>query len=100
MKACNFIKKGSESGAYLWNLPSFFEEHFWTTASKLYLKRDSNTSACEFCELFKNIFFVEHLQMTGPEIPVKGSLSNKVASLTGWRLLIILEKDSSTGVSL
>ena len=29
----------------------------------------------EFCELFKNIFFVEHLQMSGSETPVRESLS-------------------------
>ena len=29
----------------------------------------------EFCELFKNIFFVEQLQMSGSETPVRESLS-------------------------
>ena len=26
------------------------------------LKRDSNTDSCEFCEMFKNSFFIEHLK--------------------------------------
>ena len=37
---------------------------------------------CEFRELFINTCFVEHLPTTGSEIPVRQSLSNKVASQT------------------
>ena len=30
--------------------------------------------SCEFCEFFKNTYFVEHLQTAGCETPVPGSL--------------------------
>ena len=36
----------------------------------------------EFCELFKNTYFVEDLQTAGSETSVQGSFFNKVASLT------------------
>ena len=45
---------------------NYFEEHLWTSASKLYLKRDSNTGVfCEFCELFRNTYFVKDLRTAG-----------------------------------
>ena len=38
---------------------NYFEEHLLTSASKHYLKRDSNSGAsCEFCKLFKNTYFL------------------------------------------
>ena len=38
---------------------------------QLKLKRDSGTSvSCEFCEIFKNAFFTEHLQATSSETHV------------------------------
>ena len=38
---------------------NYFEEHLWTTASKLYLKRDSDKMfSCEFCKLFTNTYLV------------------------------------------
>ena len=37
--------------------------------------------SCEFCELFKNTYFVEDLQPAGFETPEQGCLFNKVASL-------------------
>ena len=94
-KVCN-------SGAFLCNFQNFreqlfFEEHLWTSASKLYFKK-TNTGV--FCELFKNTYFVERLRTTGSEIPVRGSLFNKAASVTPWKPLTILERDSSTGTSL
>ena len=36
----------------------------------------------EFCELIKNIYFVEDLQKAGFETPVRKSLFKKVAGLT------------------
>ena len=54
---------------------------------------------CEFCELFKKTYFVEDLQLAGSEIPVRGSLFNKVTSMTTWRLLAVLERDFRTGSS-
>ena len=65
----------------------YFEEHLWTTASKLSLKRNSNTGVfLRICELFKNIYLVEYLQTTGSQMLVRGSLFNKVASLMAWSL--------------
>ena len=45
LRTCKFIKKDSNTGVVLWDLPpsnNYFEEHMWTSASKLYLKGDSN----------------------------------------------------------
>ena len=38
--------------------------------------------------------------MAGSEIPVRESLYNKFASLMPWRLLTVLERDTSTGIYL
>ena len=56
--------------------------------------------SCEFCELFESKFFAEHLRTAGSGIPVRVSLFNKVGSLTAWSPLTVLERDSSTGISL
>ena len=32
--------------------------------------------SCEFCELYKKTYFVEHLRTAGSETPVWGSLFN------------------------
>ena len=37
----------------------------------------------EFCELLKNTYFVEPLQTAVSETPMRGSVFNKVAILTG-----------------
>ena len=81
---------------------NYFEKHLWTSASKLYLKRDTNTVfSCEFCELFKSTYFAEDLRnIGGSETPVWESLFNKVAQLMAWKHLTLLEKDSSPGISL
>ena len=102
---CNFIKEEPDTCALLWTWKLFnsnyFEKHLWMSDSKLYLKRDSNIGVSrEFCELFKNTYFVEDLRMTGSETPVRGSLFNKVRSLTAWTHLTVLERNSNTGVSL
>ena len=52
----------------------------------------------EFCEIFKSIYFKEHLRTAGSKTPARVFLLNKVASLTGWMRLTVLEKDSITGV--
>ena len=54
--------------------------------------------SCKFCELFKNTYFVEGLQTAGCETPTRGSLFNKVASMTTWRHWRVLEWDSTTGI--
>ena len=48
----------------------------------------------ELCELFKNSNFVEDLGMADSKTPVRGSLINKVASLTARTHLIVLETGS------
>ena len=72
---------------------NYFEEHLWTSASKLYLKRDSNTV------VFLWILGIsqEHLFCRGSMNGCfwntsAGSLFNKVASLTAWRHLTVLER--------
>ena len=54
----------------------------------------------EFCELFKNTYFIEDLRTAGSETPIRESLFKKVASLTTRTHLTVLERDSSTGISL
>ena len=56
--------------------------------------------SCEFCELFKNTYFKEHLRTIGSKTLVRGLLFNKVASLIAWRPLTVIERDSSTGIFL
>ena len=74
---------------------NYFEEHLWTSASKHYLKRDSNSGAsCEFRKLFKNTYILEDLQTACSETPVRESFFKKVASLTAWKPLTVLERDS------
>ena len=94
---------------------NYFEKYQWTSASKYYLKRESTQLfSCEFCELLKNIYFLEDLQTASSETPlresffsefcelfkkiyfledlqtafsekpVRGSFFNKVTSLTVW----------------
>ena len=75
------------------------KEHLWTTASKLYSRRDSNTDVF-LCILWiiQEHPFVEDLRTTGSEIPVRGSLFNKVVYLTTWSSLTVLETESSKGI--
>ena len=74
---------------------NYFEEHLWTSASKYYLKRDSNSGASsEFCKLFKNTYFLEDPQRACSDTPVRGFFFKKFASLTAWKLLTVLERDS------
>ena len=54
----------------------------------------------KFCELFNNTYFVEHLRTADFKIPVTGSLFNEVPNLTSWRLLTVLERDTSPSTSL
>ena len=70
---------------------NYFEEHLWMSASKLYLKRDYNTGVFLWTLLFKNTYFVEDLQTAGSETSVWESLFNKVASVTAWKHLTVLE---------
>ena len=70
------------------------------SASKLYLKRDYNTGVFLWTLLFKNTYFVVDLRMAGSETPIRGSLFNKVASMTAWKHLTVLERNPSKGIYL
>ena len=48
----------------------------------------------------KRIYFKEHLWTSVSKTPVRDFLFNDVASLMAWRPLLVLEKDSSTGIFL
>ena len=67
-----------------------------------FFKKETPTQVfcCEFCELFRNTYFVKDLRTAGSKTPVWGSIFNKVGSQMGWRHLAGLERDSSTGISL
>ena len=54
----------------------------------------------EFCEFFKSTYFEEELRTAGSKTPVRGFLYNKVAGLTVWRPLAVLQRDSCTGIFL
>ena len=47
-----------------------------------------------------NLILKEHLQTAGSKTPLRQFLFNKVAGLTGWRPLAVLERDYSTGIFL
>ena len=68
---------------------------------KLCLKRNSNTGAFLWILwIIQEYYFVKNLRTASSERPVQESLFNKVASLTAWRPLTVLERDCSTGISL
>ena len=48
------------------------------------IKKETPTQvfSCELRDLFKNTYFVEHLRAPGSEMPVSGSLFNKVARIS------------------
>ena len=71
--------------------------HFWEPATLL-KKAQTQVFSCEFCELFNNTYFKEHLRTAGSKTLVRGFLFNKVASLMAWIPLAVLERDSSTGI--
>ena len=73
----------------------YFEKQLWTTASKPYLRRDSNTGVLVWILwIIQDHLFCRASTTAGSEKPVRGSL------LTTWRPLTVLEKDSSTCISL
>ena len=72
LRTCNFIKKDSNAGAFLWIL--------WIIQER--------------------VFYKKHLRTAGSKTQVRGFLFNKVASLMNWRPLTVLGRDSSTGIFL
>ena len=72
---------------------------FWGPATLL-KKAPTQVFSCEFCELFKNTYFKEHLRKADSKALAWGVFFNKAASLMAWRPLTVLERDSSTGIFL
>ena len=66
-----------------------FEKHLWMSTSKLYLKRGYNPGVFLWTLLFKSTYFVLDLRMAGSGKPIRGSLFNKVASVTAWKHLTL-----------
>ena len=88
---------------------NYFQEHLWTSASASLFGDSKKVLSCEFCKLFKNTYFLEDLQTASSETSVRTASSetsmrkfffNKVASLTAWRLLTVLERDCRRDISL
>ena len=80
---------------------NYFEEHLWSLVLNIIWKETrTQVFSREFCKLFKNTYFLEDLQTACSQTPVRGSFFNKVASLTPWKLLTLLERDRRTGISL
>ena len=50
--------------------------------------------SCEFSKLLKNTKFLEDLQTACCKTPVMGFFFKKIASLTTWKFLTLLERDS------
>ena len=80
---------------------NYFKEYLLKSAAKLYLKRDSKTGVflCILCIIQEHLFcrgsMNDSFWNTSP-----GSLFNKVASLTAWRHLTVLDRDPSTYIFL
>ena len=106
LRTCHFNKEVSSTGVFLWNLQTFEEpiilKNILVHLLLNFISKETPAQVFsrEFCELFKNTYFVEDLQNSGFETPLRGSLFNKVGSLTAWTYLTGLERDSSTGISL
>ena len=99
------FKKDSDTGTLLWNLRSFkknyFEEYLWTTASRLYLKRDFNAG------VFLWVLWIiqERLFYTASENGWFWNTSTGVSliKLQAWLpeglSLTVLERNSNTDIS-
>ena len=64
----------------------------WLLVNFIWKETPTQAVSFEFCELFRNTYFVDDLQRSGSETPVRGSLFNKVASLAAWRSLKVRER--------
>ena len=95
------LSKNTPTQALSWETCNYFKELLWMTTSKLYLKRESNIDVfLSILSVIQERLLVHDLQKTGFETAMRGSLFNKVASLTAWISLTVLEKDCSMGISL
>ena len=73
--AANNMSNIHVSPNVLWTLMPLQQENLCKPRNLL--KQDSNTDAsCEICEIFKNTYFQEHLQMTASASQVLQSSKN------------------------
>ena len=81
--ACNFTKEDFDTCAN--SLRTIILKNMCERLLLNFIQKEAPTQvfSCEFCQLIKNTYFAEGLQTTSSEIRVRGSLFNKVASLTG-----------------
>ena len=80
---------------------NYFEEHLWTSASKLYLKRYLNTGVFLWISwIIQEHLFCRESKNDWLWNTSAGSLFNKVASLTAWILLTVLGRDWRTSIYL
>ena len=90
LKTCNFIKEDSNAVAFLWNLQNLLGTIILKNICEclllnfIYKETPTQVFSHKFCKFFKNTYFVEDLRTAVSETPVRGSLFNKVASLTTW----------------
>ena len=95
------LSKNTPTQALSWETCNYFKELLWMITSKLYLKRESNINVfLSILSVIQERLLVDDLRKTGFETAMRGSLFNKVASLTAWMSLTVLEKDCSMGISL
>ena len=90
LKTCNFIKEDSNAVAFLWNLQNLLGTIILKNICEclllnfIYKETPTQVFSHKFCKFFKNTYFVEDPRTAVSETPVRGSLFNKVASLTTW----------------
>ena len=95
---CNFIKEGSPTHVFSCEIcklfkSNYFEEHLWTSGSKLYFKRNSNTGAFLWILwIIQEHLFCRRSMNSCFRNTSAGSFFNKVASLAAWRHLTVLER--------
>ena len=79
---------------------NYFEEHLWTSAFKHYLKKrlEHRWFPVSFVNYLRTLIFWRIYKRL--VLPVRKSFLNKVETLTAWRLLIALERDCLTVISL
>ena len=95
------LSKNTPTQALSWETCNYFKELLWMITSKLYLKRESNINVfLSILSVIQERLLVDDLRKTGFETAMRGSVFNKVASLTVWMSLTVLEKDCSMGISL
>ena len=95
------LSKNTPTQALSWETCNYFKELLWMITSKLYLKRESNINVfLSILPVIQERLLVDDLRKTGFETAMRGSVFNKVASLTVWMSLTVLEKDCSMGISL